>query len=75
MVAIDGGKNKGATHVEYPTLLMDNEEIELESFVLSGMTTDGKRCVLTANCSVDELGAYSMILHTIIQEKIKDSLI
>lgn len=73
IVALNGGKKKTQSDAG-ATLSVENENIELESFVLSGVDVDGRRCVLTWNCSIDELASYSMVLDTVIRDKIRDAI-
>jgi hypothetical protein len=80
-VAIDGGKktSKGgpSTTKKGAILMMDGEEILLDSFVLSGtVTKDGEtyRTVLTYNSSIDEMVVYKNTLNIMIDDKVRQVL-
>lgn len=73
IVPLKGGKKKTESDTG-ATLLVENEAIHLESFVLSGVDVEGRRCVLTWNCSLDELASYTVVLDTVIRDKVRDAI-
>lgn len=72
-MALNGGKKKEESNAG-ATLTVENESIHLDSFVLSGVDMEGRRCVLTWNCSLDELASYAMVLDTVIRDKVRDAI-
>ena len=73
IVPLNGGKKK-VDNDAGATLSVENETIHLDSFVLSGMDAEGRRCVLTWNCSLDELASYAVVLDTVIRDKVRDAI-
>lgn len=55
-------------------LTVDDDSLDLDSFILSGVNKEGKRCVLTWNCDIDELASYLVILDSVVKDKIKESM-
>lgn len=73
IVALNSSRKK-AESVSGASLTVENEKIDLESFVLSGVDVEGRRCVLTWNCSLDELASYSVVLDTVIRDKVREAI-
>lgn len=55
-------------------LLMDGEEFELSSFVLSGEDKNGRRVLFTYQVSLDETITYTKVLEVLVTEKIRANL-
>lgn len=78
IIALTGGSQKKKdTHVpssEEAVLFVEGERMELDSFILSGCTTEGKRVLLTWNTSLDELLSYNSVLNIVVQDKVRDAI-
>lgn len=78
IIALNGGgtrkKDASMPNSEESVLFIEGERVELESFILSGCTTEGKRVLLTWNTSLDELLSYNSVLNIVVQDKVRDSL-
>lgn len=83
LIALDGGKQDEKTDTfqellaqskEFATLIVDGESVNLDSFVLSGENTEGKRVLLTWNSSLDQLCSYNAVLNIVVEDKIREAL-
>lgn len=76
VVALNGGAYKENTETEnnLAKVTVDDQTIELSSLVLSGVNKDGKRCVLTWNCSLDEISGHLVVLDTVVRDKIRETI-
>lgn len=55
-------------------LIVDGNEYELESFIFSGISTEGSRMVLSWNCTLDEMISYSKIMEVTINSKVAEAM-
>ena len=75
IIAIDGGKKKSATSENnFAKLIVEGQEIDLESFILSGCNSEGRRVLLTWQVSIDELCSYNTVLNVVVEDKIRETL-
>lgn len=78
IIALDGGKNRKKDSNENASdkakLIIEGEEFELSSFVLSGEGPEGRRMLFNWNCSLDEMISYTKVLDVMINKKIGDAI-
>lgn len=75
IIAFEGGKKgKISSEDDSAILIVEGEQIDLDSFVLSGQNKDGSRVMLTWGCSLDSLTSYTKVLEVVVNEKIKEAL-
>lgn len=76
MVALNGGAYKEESEIDNKVakVIIDNQTTELDSLVLSGVNKEGKRCIITWNCSLDEISGHLMVLDTVVRDKIRESM-
>lgn len=77
IISINGGqpRSKDKTPAaDESVLYVEGERLDLDSFILSGCTVDGKRVLLTWNTSLDELLSYNAVLNIVVQDKVRESV-
>lgn len=70
VIAIDGGKRSPEKSTG-SYINIEGDIVKLGSFVLSGETDEGKRVLLTFNCSPDELTSYAKTLDIVVSKRIE----
>lgn len=75
IVSIDARKKRNPDYsATQAVLTIGNETYVLDHFILSGITTDGKNCLLTHELSMEQLLSHSMIVDELARTKIRELL-
>lgn len=67
-------KEKNIVKKEGAFLILDGKEYELDSFILSGLSIEGNRIVLSWNSNLDEMINYNKILEVTINSKVLEAM-
>jgi len=77
IIMLNGGKGKDAAEeeVEVAKIITGSKIRELESFIISGRTPEGKRSVFVFNASLDEIMSFNYVMDTAVRDQVNNVLL